>query len=57
MLEDLTEDMCELIRSNSGRNFTNRAIKEIAKAVLEVRTVVKLFFIISKALLHILVKY
>ena len=27
MLEDLTEDMCEIIRSNCGRNFTNRAIK------------------------------
>ena len=44
MLEDLTEDMCELIRSNSGRNFTNRAIKEIAKAVSRSKKGSKAFF-------------
>ena len=44
MLEDLTEDMCELIRSNSGRNFTNRAIKEIAKAVSKSKKGSKAFF-------------
>ena len=44
MLEDLTEDICELIRSNSGRNFTNRAIKEIVKAVSRSKKGSKAFF-------------
>ena len=44
MLEDLTEDICELIRSNCGRNFTNRAIKEIAKAVSRSKKGSKAFF-------------
>ncbi len=44
MLEDLTEDMCEIIRSNCGRNFTNRAIKEIAKAVSRSKKGSKAFF-------------
>jgi len=33
MLEYLTDDVCDALRTNSGRNFTDRAIKEIAKAV------------------------
>ena len=44
MLEDLTEDMCDLLRSNCGRNFTNRAIKEIAKAVSKSKKGSKAFF-------------
>ncbi|MDG1437292.1 MAG: hypothetical protein P8P83_05905 [Rickettsiaceae bacterium] len=44
MLEHLTEDMCQSIRSNCGRNFTNRAIKEIAKAVSRSKKGSKAFF-------------
>ena len=33
LLEHLTDEMCSTLRSNSGRDFTDRAIREIAKAV------------------------
>ena len=33
MVDHLNEEMCRLLRSKCGRNFTDRAIKEIAKAV------------------------
>ena len=33
MLEHLTDEMCSTLRSNCGRDFTDRAIREIAKAV------------------------
>ena len=33
MVDRLNEDICRLLRSKCGRNFTDRAIKEIAKAV------------------------
>jgi len=33
MLEHLTDETCSTLRSNCGRDFTDRAIREIAKAV------------------------
>jgi len=33
MLDHLTDEMCSTLRSNCGRDFTDRAIREIAKAV------------------------
>jgi len=33
MLDHLTDEMCSTLRSNCGRDFTDRAIREIVKAV------------------------
>ena len=44
MLEYLTDEMCSLLRSNCGRDFTNRAIREIVKAVSRSRKGSRAFF-------------
>lgn len=44
MLEYLTDDICNILRTRSGRNFTDRAIKEIAKAVSRSKQGSKAFF-------------
>ena len=44
MLEYLTDEVCNSLRANSGRNFTDRAIKEIAKAVSRSKKGAKAFF-------------
>lgn len=33
LFDHLTEEVCNILRSNSGRDFTNKAIREIAKSV------------------------
>lgn len=44
MLKYLTDDVCNALRTNSGRNFTDRAIKEIAKTVSRSKQGSKAFF-------------
>lgn len=44
MLEYITDEVCNTLRASSGRNFTDRAIKEIAKAVSRSRRGSKAFF-------------
>lgn len=44
MLKYLTDDVCNTLRANSGRNFTDKAIKEIAKAVSRSKQGSKAFF-------------
>ena len=44
VLDHLTDEMCSLIRTKCGKDFTNRAIREIAKAVSRSKKGVKAFF-------------
>ena len=44
MLEYITGEVCNTLRSSSGKNFTDRAIKEIAKAVSRSKKGAKAFF-------------
>lgn len=44
MLEHLTDDICNTLRTRSGRNFTDRAIKEIVKTVSRSKQGSKAFF-------------
>lgn len=44
MLEHLTDEVCNTLRASSGKNFTDRAIKEIAKAVSRSKKGAKAFF-------------
>jgi len=44
LLEHLTDEMCSTIRSNCGRDFTDKAIREIAKAVSRSKKGAKAFF-------------
>jgi len=44
MLEHLTDEVCNTLRASSGKSFTDRAIKEIAKAVSRSRKGTKAFF-------------
>lgn len=44
MIEYLSDEVCNSLRANSGRNFTDRAIKEIAKAVSRSKQGSKAFF-------------
>lgn len=44
MLEHLTDEICNTLRASSGKNFTDRAIKEIAKAVSKSKQGSKAFF-------------
>lgn len=44
MLECLTEEICEKVRAECGRDFTDRAIKQIAKAVSRSKKGAKAFF-------------
>ena len=43
-LDHLTDEMCSLIRTKCGKDFTNRAIREIAKAVSRSKKGAKAFF-------------
>jgi len=44
MLEYLTDEVCNTLRTSSGKSFTDRAIKEIAKAVARSKQGSKAFF-------------
>ena len=44
VLDHLTDEMCSLIRAKCGKDFTNRAIREIAKAVSKSKKGAKAFF-------------
>jgi DNA-binding transcriptional regulator YhcF (GntR family) len=44
MLEYITDDVCNTLRASSGRRFTDRAIKEITKAVSRSKKGAKAFF-------------
>jgi len=44
MLEYLTDEVCNTLRTSSGKSFTDRAIKEIAKAVSRSKQGSKAFF-------------
>ncbi len=53
LLEYLTDDMCNILRSNCGRDFTDRAIREIAKAVSKSKKGSKAFFYHTKGFIAI----
>ena len=44
LLEHLTDEMCSALRSNCGRDFTDRAIREIAKSVSRSKKGSRAFF-------------
>lgn len=44
VLDHLTDEMCSLIRTKCGKDFTNRAIREIATAVSRSKKGAKAFF-------------
>jgi hypothetical protein len=44
VLDYLTDEMCSLIRTKSGKNYTDKAIREIAKAVSRSKKGSKAFF-------------
>ena len=44
VLDHLTDEMCSLIRTKCGKDFTNKAIREIAKAVSRSKKGAKAFF-------------
>jgi hypothetical protein len=56
LLDHLTDEMCSTIRSNSGRDFTDRAIREIAKAVSKSKKGAKAFFYHIKGFVSYLAK-
>ena len=44
LLEHLTDEMCSILRSKCGKNYTDKAIREIAKAVSRSKKGAKAFF-------------
>ena len=56
VLDHLTDDMCSLIRTKCGKDFTNRAIREIAKAVSRSKKGAKAFFYHIKGFIEYLSK-
>ena len=56
LLEHLTDEMCSTIRSNCGRDFTDKAIREIAKAVSRSKKGAKAFFYHIKGFVSYLAK-
>lgn len=56
VLDHLTDEMCSLIRTKCGKDFTNRAIREIAKAVSRSKKGAKAFFYHTKGFIAYLAK-
>lgn len=56
VLDHLTDEMCSLIRTKCGKDFTNRAIREITKTVSRSRKGAKAFFYHIKGFIAYLVK-
>ena len=56
LLEYLTDEMCNTVRSNSSREFTNKAIREIAKTVSKSKKGSKAFFYHVKGFISYLSK-
>ena len=56
VLDHLTDEMCSLIRTKCGKDFTNRAIREIAKAVSRSKKGAKAFFYHIKGFIAYLAK-
>ena len=56
VLDHLTDDICSVIRTKCGKNFTNRAIREIAKAVSRSKKGAKAFFYHIKGFIAYLAK-
>jgi hypothetical protein len=56
MLNYLTDEMCEVIRSKCGKNYTDRAIREIAKTVSRSKKGSKAFFYHIKGFIFYLSK-
>jgi hypothetical protein len=56
LLDYLTGEMCNTLRSNSGRDFTDRAIREIVKAVSRSKKGAKAFFYHIKGFVSYLAK-
>jgi hypothetical protein len=56
VLNHLTDEMCSIIRTKCGKDFTNRAIREIAKAVSRSKKGAKAFFYHIKGFIAYLAK-
>ena len=56
ILDHLTDEICEVIRSKCGKNYTDRAIREIAKAVSRSKKGSKAFFYHIKGFISYLSK-
>ena len=56
VLDYLTDEMCSLIRTRCGKNFTNKAIREIAGAVSRSKKGAKAFFYHIKGFIAYLAK-
>ena len=56
VLDHLTDEMCSIIRTKCGKDFTNRAIREIAKAVSRSKKGAKAFFYHIKGVIAYLSK-
>ena len=56
LLEYLTDEMCSTLRSKCGKNYTDRAIREIAKAVSRSKKGAKAFFYHIKGFIAYLAK-
>ena len=56
VLDHLTDETCNLIRAKCGKDFTNRAIREIAKAVSRNKKGAKAFFYHIKGFIAYLAK-
>lgn len=56
VLDHLTDEMCSIIRTKCGKDFTNRAIREIAKAVSRSKKGAKAFFYHIKGFIAYLAK-
>lgn len=56
LLEHLTDEMCSTLRSKSGRDFTDKAIREIAKVVSRSKKGSRAFFYHIKGLIAYLSK-
>jgi hypothetical protein len=56
LLEHLTDEMCSTLRSKCGKDYTDRAIREIAKAVSRSKKGAKAFFFHIKGFIAYLTK-
>lgn len=56
VLDHLTDEMCSLIRTRCGKNYTDKAIREIAKAVSRSKKGAKAFFYHIKGFIAYLAK-
>lgn len=56
VIDHLTDEMCSIIRTKCGKDFTNRAIREIAKSVSRSKKGAKAFFYHIKGFIAYLAK-